>query len=349
MAKFLATVLLCACAAAHATSFDCAKATTPQEKAICASPELSKADDHLAAAYKTTLAGAPAAFRDQIHQAQRAWLRRIRLNCLPGNPNTAIESCLAAAMDARTKALEHTLFSEGGVQFVMLSVSFTVPDSPPLDNQDKQRGVSAVSTFDASWPRALSPAPEWQAWNAAIEDAARKAASQGKGEPDRKWKPEWAGGMDTDLQTALRLVTPRLVSATITNEWYSHGAAHPNTDRSQFHWMLPQRRPLHAEDVFHTGSGWPQILYDRTDKYLHSVLDQDAGGDYQSLSGPGMIAATLHKIVQEPQNWTIDARGITIVFQQYAVACYACTPEPFTMSWDSLKPLLNPEFDIPRP
>jgi uncharacterized protein len=333
--------------AADAASFDCAKAHTPQEKAICASPELSKADDRMAAAYKAALAAAPPEFQNRIRDAQRAWIRRITLNCLPGNPYRPLDECLHQAYDTRTHTLDNTIVTAGGVKFTWTTISFTVPDSPEDAENDKQRGASPVATFDASWPQALSTSPEWQAWNTAVEDDARDLASQGKAGSDRRWRPEWADGLDTDLETTLGLVTPRLVTATLSNEWYGHGAAHPNTNSLQLNWMLKERRALQAEDVFRAGSGWQQILYDRTDKYLHSVLDQDAGGDYQSQSGPRMIAETLHKIVEDPQSWTIDAKGITIVFQQYAVACRACTPDPFTLTWDSLKPILNPEFEIP--
>ena len=47
------------CALAHAASFDCTKAKTAQEKAICGTPALSAADDQMAAAYSAWLAAAP--------------------------------------------------------------------------------------------------------------------------------------------------------------------------------------------------------------------------------------------------------------------------------------------------
>lgn len=42
---------------AAAASFDCAKAGTPFEHAICDSPELSAADDRLAKTYQTAIGG----------------------------------------------------------------------------------------------------------------------------------------------------------------------------------------------------------------------------------------------------------------------------------------------------
>jgi len=59
MRKFWSVLFLLVNVTAYAASFDCAKATTPQEKAICASPKLSAADDQITAAYKAALAQTP--------------------------------------------------------------------------------------------------------------------------------------------------------------------------------------------------------------------------------------------------------------------------------------------------
>jgi uncharacterized protein len=68
-------ILLAACLAvpacgAQAASFDCAKAATSVENAICADPALSQADEHMAQAYSKALGAtlAPRALRtDQMH------------------------------------------------------------------------------------------------------------------------------------------------------------------------------------------------------------------------------------------------------------------------------------------
>ena len=51
-----------------AASFDCAKATSKNEKAICASPELSLLDEKLASFYKQTRSLAPSS--DALKQQQ---------------------------------------------------------------------------------------------------------------------------------------------------------------------------------------------------------------------------------------------------------------------------------------
>ena len=52
----LAAIAALAAFACQAAGFDCAKARSEDEKAVCANPELSRLDEQMAAAYKATLA-----------------------------------------------------------------------------------------------------------------------------------------------------------------------------------------------------------------------------------------------------------------------------------------------------
>ena len=61
---------------ARAASFDCAKAGTPTEKAICKDPAVSKLDDQVAAAFKTAQGLWPAgSWSTYIRTEQREWLK----------------------------------------------------------------------------------------------------------------------------------------------------------------------------------------------------------------------------------------------------------------------------------
>jgi uncharacterized protein len=57
----------------RAASFDCAKARSKVEKAICSDPELGKLDEELAVAYKRALAAHP--LPSYVRVRQREWLR----------------------------------------------------------------------------------------------------------------------------------------------------------------------------------------------------------------------------------------------------------------------------------
>jgi uncharacterized protein len=98
MLKILLVLLLLAGGVGHAASFDCTKAKSPQEKAICASPELSAADDQLAAAYKAWLAAVPPEVVAEVREEQRGWLRSLAANC----KSAAVESTTALAADQGT-------------------------------------------------------------------------------------------------------------------------------------------------------------------------------------------------------------------------------------------------------
>ena len=54
-------------------SFDCSKAQSPLEHAICAKPDLSAADDTLGSAYATALGGLSGDAEQKLRASQNAW------------------------------------------------------------------------------------------------------------------------------------------------------------------------------------------------------------------------------------------------------------------------------------
>lgn len=68
--------------AVRAASFDCAKAGTPTEKAICKNPAVSKLDEEVAAAFKTAQGFWPAGtWKAYILKEQRDWLSERNFDC----------------------------------------------------------------------------------------------------------------------------------------------------------------------------------------------------------------------------------------------------------------------------
>jgi len=338
--------------AAHAASFDCTKAATPQEKAICASPQLSAADDRLAVAYRAVLAATPPEFVSEVRDEQRHWLRSMAQNCkiAESQSNPALTACMLRQYPARTKVLQGRTLPMGGVPFFWRSITIKTPDAPG-DVMPAMRQYEAnpgFGTLDASWPQARVSTPEWQAWNLGIESAAKKISVESPGGATGKGTAKWAamGGVDTTLSVSIGLVNPEIVSATIEDFWDGHGA-HPNVSSIQLNWLLNQKRELKAEDVFRLDSGWDGFLQTSCDRYLHRVLDGN-GQSYENFGAPGEMPKALHGIVVNSQNWQLDGKGLTIVFQDYAVACHACTPSPLTIPWTELRPYLKSSFAIPK-
>lgn len=326
MRASLIALTLLAGTAARAASFDCAKATTPQEKAICASPALSGADDRMAAAYRKALADIPMEMREAIRADQRSWLRSRSLLC--SSRAKDLSACLLTYENARAEDLQKTISREGGITFVWRSVK-----SVEADDSEKPAVNPGYGTMTASWPHAAVDAPEWKAWNRAIESEMGIEKETLVAEPD----------VDDDRGVSIDFVGKNLISVTIESMEYGHGAAHPMTNWVEYNWLLDKQRELVADDIFRAGSGWESMLESRTDEYLQGELEDSGGPDYERDEMPKV----LRGIVTNPRNWRLSADGLSIVFQQYAVSSYAFTPKPFMMPWTLLKPYIRPEFSLP--
>jgi len=77
-------------ATASTASFDCAKASSPTEKAICSHPSLAKMDRELASVYHAALKRADPEERPKMKSAQRSWLAhreacKGELRCIEGS------------------------------------------------------------------------------------------------------------------------------------------------------------------------------------------------------------------------------------------------------------------------
>jgi uncharacterized protein len=73
--KLFSPLILTLCFQAHSASFDCAKASSFNEKAICSNPILNKLDEQMASLYKeqVKISG------DSLKSQQKLWNREVRL------------------------------------------------------------------------------------------------------------------------------------------------------------------------------------------------------------------------------------------------------------------------------
>jgi len=103
---------------AQVASFDCGKASSATEKAICTSPTLGRKDIVVATYYDLLLRLKPATagmayreFDDSVRDGQRTWLQTGR-NACGGDV-----ACLGRAYDARIAALLKTLDGNAALTF----------------------------------------------------------------------------------------------------------------------------------------------------------------------------------------------------------------------------------------
>ncbi len=253
---FLAFLLLRPPVGLHAASFDCSKAHTSVERAICSSPELSAADDKLDRTYRTSLTKVPEA-AVLVREAQRKWLQSVEQNCT-ADENHPIANCLAAEWESRTLFLSHIVVRMGGVPFFFRKTSLKMTGN----NENKQTGNAksipqpgdsadadsdhALGTFYAAWPEAISNEPQWEAWNkASLDETRRFNASQDTGDavPDH-WvlfpDPTWHS--DLEISVDLNWVSTTLAATTINRDYtYAHPAHQERAFNAKWWAPLPAR------------------------------------------------------------------------------------------------------------
>ncbi len=77
MLKRLSLALFCASLlplSAHAASYDCTRADTAAEIAVCSNPSLNRLDEELAVEYRSLLNRLPPRKAEMVRQDQRSWL-----------------------------------------------------------------------------------------------------------------------------------------------------------------------------------------------------------------------------------------------------------------------------------
>jgi uncharacterized protein len=317
------------CAAA---SFSCSAPTAPRERLICTDPELSRADETLAAAYKAALAALSDAGREAIREGQRQWLRYTQTVCAIGRNAPADRpsvDCLKDEYAARQKQLDSAVVKRR--ELVIRRVDL-FKAGPSADAGSGGR-YAGFNTTAISYPQIDKPRDEREeAWNKLILDHSRA------GEVVAGAATDPAEDHDLTVDYVLGTVSSMLISLQllIYDDW--HGAHGSGADE-RITWFIRDRRALAAADVFHGKQGWDEAL-------AQLVLDDAAreaqkGGYELPFAEPSDLVGE----VSDPAHWLISERTLGVRFEldafPHVIAVeipwrqlkrYLRSPLPFTIS-----------------
>jgi Protein of unknown function (DUF3298) len=135
----------------------------------------------------------------------------------------------------------------------------------------------------------------------------------------------------------MELAGEGLIAVTWDDYVYGTGAAHgiPSTRGVLF--SLDAARPLSAADVFAADADWAERA---TELCLPRLAKQIADTE------TGFTPEAVRKIVAEFGSWSFGARGATITFDVYTIASYASGVIECRLSYEELRPILNPSLSI---
>jgi uncharacterized protein len=296
--------------AAHATSFDCTKASTPMEKAICASPDLSKADDTLAAAFKTTLSSLSPAGQAILRADQRAFLAHAAVICQKSGAVDA--DCLAGAFSDRTSGLGHAIMRLGGWTFITTT---------------SYRGADhslAVPQIDSS------TAGTWNTWAKALVETSYDLTDETK-----NGKP--MPGTTVTVVMSVTAASPDLISASVQSATQEDGMGAGDNRQSLATWLVRPAHQLTGKDLFDASKPWATALAPIAQKHL---VDGDGNTDK---------AHKIKRLDQAGGDWAITAKGLSLTYDDWRSADDRPGAET-DLSWAELKPFLRKDlpFDPAR-
>src|SRR5258708_1657259 len=315
-----------AVASAAAQSFDCAKATEPAEKFVCANKELSAADEKMAAAFKAAMSQLSDEGKRRLIESQRSWIRYDR------NVAKLDVDEIKASYTGRMNELEKTIRSAGPFRIQAVTIYKAEVSTKPQPVSASDDPDTSGGSISYSFPRIEDPVTEeTERWNRMADQ--RVKAMAGEIEP----------GVDMNVEFSITYASDDVISLSLSAMTYAKGAAHPNHAGAGYVVLLKSGRELRAADLFDPQSRWNSFLA-RGVFYSLKTQAQEEGWDL-NVTAP----ADLAKEVASVSRWTIEAKGLTVSFMPYEVSAYAAGPHDVTLSWTDLTPYLNKTllFSVP--
>ena len=325
---FLATILLAffaglwAAGAAAQPSFDCAKAKTAAEKAICASPELAAAD--------TAMNKAFAAFAKGIAADQQAALRRDQIGWIKGRDSACSEKqeqAFAQCLLAETEKRRHLLLGEG---------DNGPAGAPSLLPTYFREAKPKLYEIVLAWPQFVPPAAG-NSTGANFNKAVREPIFGQNALADyRQNKPNKFNGSSNFYQASYDIpyLSPKLASVTLQFASYA-GGAHPNNWRVGVLWNLADDKAVVPGDFLAD----PAQAVPAISALCKAVGERE---DWGLFDDPDFAT-----VVGDVKSWSVDKDGVTIMFDPYSVAPYVSGPHDCRLSYAQLKDWLKPGGLLP--
>ncbi|MEO8757831.1 MAG: DUF3298 domain-containing protein [Devosia sp.] len=320
---------------AQAASFDCAKAGTSFEKAICASPELSLRDEVLAQAYATALGGLSKPVADGLKATQHAWLDYAARTCsddaqpIPGNYTDDQTQCLSGEFSSRITSLEGSRM-QGGYRFYPWELYLVERDPDATAETYNKVATKHFSTVKIDSDSDVAKAFNDMTENMRVDDDVK--IGDGTNLFEKGTDNLAAGDISTDVENTTRLkdITSNRIALTSEYYWYGHGAAHGNYGITYTHFLINAKRKLVGTDVFSAGN-WAKVF----GKLVVERIKAKLGENYQGDDDKAVAASAV-----DPSRWDFSDDGIIVQFQPYEVAAYAVGAATVTIPWSDLGDIL---------
>lgn len=309
--------ILCATAALAQASFDCTKASSASEKAICADPRLAAADKAMGNAFTALFKKLPARQQSALKADQVAWVSGRDGGCFQMTGDT-LNQCLLTATKQRTNFLSSA--GDNGPADAPALV-------PTYFNQSKK------DVFDITIAYPQFAAPAGAKFNAAVKDPIFGKNAVAENEKPLEGGASGSGDFYQVAYDATYL-DPKLLSVTLQFGEFS-GGAHPNNWRVALLWNPASDKPIALDDFLAD----PAKAVPAVSALCKAQAEKDEWGLFDNPD--------FDTVVGDTKSWAIDKDGVTVMFDPYSVTPYVAGPHDCKMTYADLKEWLKPGGPVP--
>jgi uncharacterized protein len=306
-------------------SFDCAKASSVIERAICKDPELAKADREMAAAYTSLSDRLRGPAKEHLAKDQVRWIVDRNQGC--GRDKDGIEDCLKRRYATRLDNLKAA--AEGIYPFVGTQSIY------------KTGTVGKVSyAIDIRYPQFEGTTADFAAVNRTFADDARKSANEAtpKAGSDVGDSP-----LPWSYEQGFALYRPGPDAVTVAVDYYGFsGGAHGYGATLCVLIDLRTGKSIGPEGVFAAGDRWLTELVRLVGADLKKQFVEKPGFD------DALEPANLTKQLRDAGRYCYRRGTLEVIFNAYDVGPYASGPYQVEIPYDRLKPLLRANGPVGR-
>lgn len=306
----------------YAASFDCGKAKTKVEKALCGNAELSRLDEAVAQSYRRVLSAVPASFEGFVKGSQAEWLRVRDLDAAESDNKDFVKN-LQTALRHRQKELDEAIAQRNELR----TLSLTRVQLSPADTSDLgEDSAWAKHKFvrDVRKPVYIINAaevPGAKAFNAMIaKDYAMGKASGAK------------SSEETYKTLSVNFAGKTLFCLSESSSYYGLGAAHPMNGGREINWLLPQEREMRSTDMFSRGAFGDLIIHRVSAAFKKDQLEPFADQN------------EVRKIILDPSAWRINAQSLTVAIPPDSIFPHAAGQVEVEIPWSAFRGMVKPEM-----
>lgn len=298
------TPMLFAFGVEPAAAFDCAKAQSTIEKAICADDKLKAADDAMSAAYTSLREALTQAERKGLIASQRKWIKSREDSC--GYQEGAdLATCVLEQTEERRRLFLATPESGPGTNARMVPV-FVQQDPDPHH-------------FDVDYSLIRFAAPKSRGetlFNAEVDKIVKDA-------PLKRQEEAAPEGMNYASYTAMAITyaSPKFLSAKVDG-WENTGGAHGNGGTSAINVDLARGVEMKADDLF-DDKGLAALKTDCVAQIAAQKKEKNDGQDFDPANDPNYQEQTVVDQLKSLDVWNFWQDRATVTFNAYAIGSYA--------------------------